>query len=225
MTIARVLPLGDASLLIDLGGGINPVTHARVRAAFAALSAAKLPGVREVIPAYTSVAVHYDPVAHGHAATSPFEEIRSLVLDVLTDMAEAPPTPSRIVEIPVHYGGAAGPDLEHVARHTKLATDEVIARHAAAEYTVYMIGFTPGFPYLGGLPAELATPRRASPRQSVPAGSVGIAGAQTGIYPLETPGGWQLIGRTDERLFLPESDPPTLLRIGDRVRFMAASRP
>lgn len=220
---ARVVPLGDASLLIDLGGGIDATTHGRVRAAFSALSAAALAGVHEIIPAYTSVAVQYEPSMHVRGGTAPFDEIRRLVLDVLANAGEAPAESGRIFEIPVNYGGEAGPDLEYVARHTKRSAADVVALHAAAEYTVYMIGFAPGFPYLGGLSPELATPRRASPRQSVPAGSVGIAGAQTGIYPLETPGGWQIIGRTTERLFDPESDPPTLLRLGDRVRFVPVS--
>jgi KipI family sensor histidine kinase inhibitor len=129
----------------------------------------------------------------------------------------------RLVEIPVRYGGEDGPDLADVAAHCGLAVDEVVRRHGAAEYCVYFIGFQPGFAYLGGLDAALHTPRRAEPRVAVPAGSVGIGGAQTGIYPLATPGGWQLIGRTSLALFDPRAEPPTLLAPGDRVRFVAAS--
>lgn len=224
----RVLPLGDASLLIELGHAIDAPTHARVRAAFDALCAAAIPGVRDIVPAYTAVAVHYDPVAFATRARAagtdgdpaPYDNVRRAVVEVLDTMAVDAPAPGRLIEIPVRYGGEYGPDLDHVARHARLSPAEVTALHASVEYTVYMIGFTPGFPYLGGLPAALSTPRRATPRQKVPAGSVGIAGTQTGVYPLATPGGWQIIGRTRERLFRPELDPPTLLRIGDRVRFV-----
>ncbi|MGC4245060.1 MAG: 5-oxoprolinase subunit PxpB, partial [Herbaspirillum sp.] len=125
----------------------------------------------------------------------------------------------RTVEIPVVYGGSAGPDLDNVARHTGLSTSEVIERHSQAEYVVYFLGFLPGFAYMGGLDASLATPRHTTPRVSIPAGSVGIGGEQTGIYPMASPGGWQLIGRTGLQLFDPSQQPPTLLRPGDRVRF------
>lgn len=220
----RVLPLGDASLLIELGHAIDAATHERVRCAFDALSSAGIPGVIDIVPAYTGLAVHYDPAAFARDRrardVSPYDHIRREVVDVLDAADTEPVEPGRLVEIPVRYGGERGPDLDYVARHAGLSAAEVVALHASVEYTVYMIGFTPGFPYLGGLPARLETPRRASPRQTVPAGSVGIAGSQTGVYPLSTPGGWQIIGRTSERLFRPELDPPTLLRIGDRVRFV-----
>lgn len=223
----RVLPLGDAGLLIELGHTIDPATHERVRSAFAALSAARIAGVIDVVPAYTGVAVHYDPVAFaragGPADATPYDHVRRAVITVLDDAAVSPAGAGRTIELRVRYGGENGPDLDYVARHAGMRAEDVIALHASVEYTVYMIGFTPGFPYLGGLPSRLATPRRASPRQAVPAGSVGIAGSQTGVYPLRTPGGWQIIGRTEERLFRPELDPPTLLRLGDRVRFVDVS--
>lgn len=224
----RILPLGDAGLLVDLGHTIDIATHLRVRSAFDALSAAEISGVIDIVPAYTGLAVHYDPLAfadrHGIDGSPPYDRVRRRVVDVLDSaVIGAQEVAQSTVEIPVHYGGEYGPDLEHVARQAGIPAPEVIRLHASAEYTVYMIGFTPGFPYLGGLPAGLATPRRASPRHAVPAGSVGIGGSQTGIYPLETPGGWQIIGRTHERLFRPELDPPTLLRIGDRVRFIDVS--
>jgi KipI family sensor histidine kinase inhibitor len=126
--------------------------------------------------------------------------------------------------VPVRYGGPDGPDLEEVARRTGHTPAEVVHIHSGAEYTVHMIGFTPGFPYLAGLPEALAVPRLESPRTTVPAGSVAIGGRQTGIYPLESPGGWRIIGRTTLQLFTPETDPPTLLQLGDRVRFVAAGR-
>ena len=222
----RLLPLGDASLLIQLGHAIDEDTHARVRSAFDALSSAAISGVTDIVPAYTGVAVHYDPRTFARGAGAevlPYERIRQAVVAALENAEARPAEPGRLLEIPVHYGGERGPDLEYLARHAGLSAAEVIRLHASVEYTVYMIGFTPGFPYLGGLPAQLATPRRASPRQAVPAGSVGIAGSQTGVYPLRTPGGWQIIGRTEERLFRPELDPPTLLRLGDRVRFIDVS--
>ena len=129
----------------------------------------------------------------------------------------------RTVSIPVCYGGEFGPDLEYVARHNNLTTDEVIHIHSSGEYLVYMIGFAPGFPFLGGLSPKIATPRRPSPRATIPAGSVGIAGMQTGVYPIETPGGWQLIGRTPQKLFLPNENPPSLLQAGDVVKFCPIS--
>jgi inhibitor of KinA len=132
---------------------------------------------------------------------------------------EEPPAP-RLVEIPVCYGGVYGPDLEAVARHTGLPPQELIRRHAAGSYRVYMLGFAPGFAYLGGMDEQLATPRKAEPRTAIPAGSVGIAGGQTGVYPLETPGGWQLIGRTPLPLFDAQRNPPSLLQMGNRVRFV-----
>jgi inhibitor of KinA len=128
------------------------------------------------------------------------------------------------VDIPVCYGGDYGPDLDAVSFHTGLSTEEVVAIHGEPDYLVYMIGFAPGFPYLGGMSERLASPRRESPRAKIPPGSVGIAGSQTGVYPIETPGGWQLIGRTPLRLFRPERDEPSLLRTGDRVRFHAIER-
>src|SRR5262249_55828790 len=133
------------------------------------------------------------------------------------------PPESRTIDIPVCYGGECGPDLEDVARHTGLAPAEVIARHSAVTYLVYFLGFSPGFPYLGGLAPELATPRLSAPRKRVPAGSVAIGGRQTGVYPVESPGGWRIIGRTDLRLFDPNAEPPALLRTGDSVRFVSVN--
>ncbi len=127
---------------------------------------------------------------------------------------------SRLVEIPVRYGGEFGPDLADVARHTGLTPERVVEMHAAAEYLVYFLGFAPGFAYLGGLPPELATPRLSAPRKRVPAGSVAIGGNQTGVYPIESPGGWRIIGHTDAKLFDPNAAEPVLLRMGDRLRFV-----
>jgi inhibitor of KinA len=174
----------------------------------------------ELVPAYTAVAVHYDPLAFSDAAGGPFAGVAAALEKRLAHIKVAPPPPGRLVEVPVHYGGKDGPDLDEVAQHAGMSADEVVRTHASAEYSVYMIGFAPGFPYLAGLPERIGMPRRTSPRVAVPAGSVGIGGLQTGIYPLETPGGWRIIGRTSLRLFRPEDDPPTLLQLGDRVRFV-----
>ena len=220
-----ILPLGDSALLVRLGVASNSDTHASVRSAFDALLAADVPGFIDVVPAYTDLAVHYDSLAFAQGVGSPHDNAADAVRRVLAAGALRASADPRTVEIRVEYGGAAGPDLDHVARHAGLTIDEVIRLHTSALYTVVMVGFVPGFPYLAGLPPEIATPRRSSPRLSVPAGSVGIAGSQTGVYPLETPGGWQIIGRTDMHLFRPDLDPPTVLRIGDQVRFSRAGNP
>lgn len=223
----HITPLGDRALLVDIGGGIDPATLARVRDAVARLEQAAIPGVRDLVPGYASVAVHYEPLEvlgrpqPREPVTLPSAIVRAAVERALE--IAPPPTveaPIRLVEIPVVYGGAQGPDLEHVAAQHGLTTAEAAAVHAAATYTVHLIGFVPGFPYLGGLDPRLATPRRDAPRAHVPAGSVGIGGEQTGIYPVDSPGGWQIIGRTPLALFDAARTPPALLRIGDRVRFV-----
>jgi KipI family sensor histidine kinase inhibitor len=222
-----ILPLSDAALLVQLEGAVDAVMLERVARCERAIAAAGVPGVVELVPAYAAVAVFYDPVAvaaagreAGQAPRAPFAIVRDAVRAALGRAPDERVAARRTIEVPVIYGGGAGPDLAALAEYAGLTEADVIARHSAAEYVVAMIGFAPGFPYLIGLPAELAMPRRDTPRLAVPAGSVGIAGSQTGIYPLETPGGWQLIGRTPLRLFDPHGDPPTLLRAGDAVRFM-----
>lgn len=212
-------PLGDSAVVLTLAGPVDEALAARVSALAAEIERHPPAGVVDVVPAFASVAVFYDlpRLAAGFAAFC--SELRQLA-----GRAEsAPSRPAPRVEIPVCYGGDFGPDLPEVARARGLTPEQVIARHSGADYLVHAIGFAPGFPYLGGLPPELATPRRATPRPQVPAGSVGIGGAQTGVYPLATPGGWNLIGRTPLRLFEAERDPPALLRAGDRVSFRAIS--
>ncbi len=214
----RIEPLGDSAVLVRLGEAIDERVLRLVRAACARLAAEPLAGVREVVPAFNTLAVHYDPARlgdHPHATLVALLEAR------LTDLEAVPLPPARTIEIPVVYGGAAGPDLAAVAAHAGMSPDDVARIHAAGKYLVHMIGFAPGFPYLGGLDPRLACPRRATPRTAVPAGSVGIGGPHTGIYPLATPGGWQIIGRTPLALFDPAREPPALLRPGDRVRFRA----
>jgi KipI family sensor histidine kinase inhibitor len=212
-----VFPLGDSAAVIVLGEVVDPAMTARVRAVAAEIERHPPLGTVDVVPAFASVAVFFDPLPPGT-----WSELAAH-LDALVARAEAGVVSqeNRLVEIPVLYGGADGPDLAEVAAHAGVTEDEVVALHTGAEYAVHAIGFAPGFPYLGGLPPRLATPRRATPRSRVPAGSVGIGGAQTGIYPLETPGGWNLIGRTPVALFDPARAEPALLRAGDRVRFRA----
>jgi KipI family sensor histidine kinase inhibitor len=213
----EIVPLGECACLVRLSATSDEATSARVLALFAALDAAPPPGVVDLIPAYASLLVRFDPLATTPAA------IAGTLRAALAQLA--PPTASslprrRLVRVPVIYGGADGPDLEEVARLAGLSAEEVIRRHASATYTVAFLGFLAGFPYLSGLPVELAAPRLASPRTRVPAGSVAIAERQAGIYPVASPGGWRVIGRTALRLFAADRDPPALLRPGDRVRFV-----
>jgi inhibitor of KinA len=178
------------------------------------------------VPAFASVTVHYDPahVAPGNDRhASPYARmVASLTRQLAPIRADSLPEPE-IIEIPVCYGGGFGPDLDEVSARHGLSSDEVVRIHSSATYLVYMVGFMPGFAYLGGLPSEIATPRRSSPRTAVPVGSVGIGGQQTGVYPTESPGGWNLIGRTPVRMFDLTRDTPSLLATGDRVRFQPIS--
>jgi antagonist of KipI len=212
-------PLGDSAVIISFGETVDSATAARVQAVSREIERHRPAGVVDVVPAFASIAVFFD------AAHLPNRQALKADLEMLAARAEAAVVslPVRTVEIPVCYDGEFAPDLTAVAAHTKLSPEEVVRLHAGGDYQVHAIGFAPGFPYLGGLPAELATPRRATPRPQVSAGSVGIGGAQTGIYPLETPGGWNLIGRTPVSLFEPDRAEPSLLRSGDRVKFRPIS--
>jgi antagonist of KipI len=221
----RFSPLGDSAVVAEWGDSVAPATLRAVRAFATALASARLAGITEIVPAFTSVAVFYEPLKFGSETESPCAHVcRQLAAfgkatGTATEMSEG-----RTVTIPVCYGAEFGPDLAAVAAHASLSVDEVIQLHAGTEYLVHAIGFAPGFPYLGGLPEKLHMPRQATPRASVPAGSVGIGGAQTGVYPLATPGGWQLIGRTPLALFDPHRAEPALLRAGDRVKFSPMTR-
>ncbi len=209
-----IKPLGEAALLINLGDEISRTASARILGVQRAILGASLPGVTGCVPAYTSLLIRFDP-----AYADP-----NLLISTLTELCATEPGPDsflgRLVEIPVVYGGESGPDLEDVASIAGMTVGEVVRLHAAGEYTVAFMGFLPGFPYLIGLDPRLASPRLATPRQAVPAGSVGIAGGQTGIYPTESPGGWRIIGRTALRLFDYLLEQPTLLQTGDRVHFV-----
>jgi KipI family sensor histidine kinase inhibitor len=209
----RIAPLGDSALLLTFGEGIDPLVNDRVHAMARRLRRGSLPGILGVVPAYATLAVQFDPRAWD-------AEGLAHELEVLEEGSAGGEVP-RTVVIPVRYGGEDGPDLAEVAAHCGLSPAEVVARHCAGAYRVYFLGFSPGFPYLGGLDPVLAAPRRAAPRTRVPAGSVGIAGLQTGIYPQETPGGWQIIGRTPLALFDPLRAEPCLLAAGDLLRFEA----
>jgi inhibitor of KinA len=215
MADSRIKPLGDTALRIQLGEGVDPELNRRVRAACAALERAALPGVVEWVPGYTAVTVHYHP----HVVRYP--ELCRRLEAALAAGADAPVPSGKTVTLPVLYGGEQGPDLTFVAEHHGLRVEEVIDLHSRPEYLVYMIGFAPGFPYLGGLSEKLATPRLEKPRISVPKGSVGIGGSQTGVYSVDSPGGWRLIGRTPVPLYDPKQQPPALLEAGDRLRFRA----
>jgi inhibitor of KinA len=210
--------------MITVGDSIDEATHRHVRAIDATLEKARISGATDRVSAFASVAVHYDPMrVPGDPATLPYDRIVEALQQALAHIAETPIAAPRTVELPVCYGGELGPDLEEVARLHDLTQDQVIEIHAAGDYLVYMIGFMPGFAYLGGLDPQLATPRRGSPRMAVPAGTVGIGGDQTGVYPLVSPGGWNLIGRTPLKLFDIGRDEPTLLAAGERVRFRPIS--
>ncbi|MGI4744348.1 MAG: 5-oxoprolinase subunit PxpB [Janthinobacterium lividum] len=218
---AQLFPLGDAAVVVQFGQEISAATHAAIQAFSAHLGRQPFVGLREVVPAFTTLTVYYDPwLVSQDGQYQPYERVAATLRRRLAEAPALPPLAAEVQEIPVWYGGQYGPDLAFVAQHAGLSLSEVIARHAAPEYLVHMLGFAPGFPYLGGLDAGLATPRLAQPRALVPAGSVGIAGPQTGIYSLPTPGGWQLIGRTPLRLFDPAWAQPSLLEAGQHLRFV-----
>jgi inhibitor of KinA len=218
---ARFAPLGDSAIMVTLGDSIDEATHRLVRAATARIDQRKMPGIVDQVPAFASIAVHYDlaAVARRAGTAEPYELVRRELEHLLSDLSAEDVPPARTVEIPVCYGGELGPDLDEVARVHDLTPEDVIGIHASGDYLVYMIGFMPGFAYLGGLSEQIATPRRKAPRMAVPAGTVGIGGSQTGVYPLVSPGGWNLIGRTPRAIFDIRREEPTLLSTGDRVRF------
>jgi len=210
----RILPVGEAAFTVEFGDAVDAALNQRVHALDAALQSRPAPGLVETVPTYRSLLVMYDP------QVTAADAMRAALTDALSTLATADAPAGRLVEIPVRYGGEWGPDLADVAAHCGMTEAAVIALHAQPVYTVAMLGFAPGFAYLLGLPEALATPRLATPRLRVPPGSVGIAGAQTGVYALATPGGWRIIGRTDLPLFDPGRAEPFTLRAGDRVRFV-----
>lgn len=214
----RFLPAGDLALSVELGDDISVDVNTRVRALEFLIEQKALPGVVETVPSYRALLVYYDPGVVGYDALC-------AALAVLAEQASATAMPpAREVELPCCYGGELGPDLEAAARRLELSVDELVRLHAGAEYLVYFIGFTPGLPYMTGAPARLTIPRLDTPRVKVPAGSVGIGGVQCCIYPVESPGGFWLLGRTPLRLYDPGAREPILLKPGDRVRFRVVGR-
>ena len=205
--------LGDQAIVIDVAIEINEEVQKRIRKISLLLEQQAPEWMVEYIPAFTTVSVFYNPLQADYQTVE--SDLRELLMQAPKEIEAAP----RTIEIPVCYGGKFGPDLEFVAKHNGLTAQEVVQIHSSGTYSVYMIGFAPGFPFVGGMSERIAAPRRDSPRLSIPERSVGIAGMQTGVYPIETPGGWQLIGRTPLRLFRPEKDVPSLLRAGDQIIF------
>lgn len=228
----ELLPLGDSAIMIRFGHGIDEATHRKVGALTAYLEEHPFAGMIECVPAFATVAIHYDPAAVMKSRVFPesmhasiYETACSrLQLILSAEELSCTDTDRRTIEIPVCYGGEYGPDLSFVAAHNGLTEEEVVAIHSSGSYLVYMLGFAPGFPYLGGMSERIAAPRRQSPRTVIPQGSVGIAGGQTGVYPVATPGGWQLIGRSPVELFRPREAIPSLLRSGDFVRFKPVTK-
>ena len=218
MADVRFLLTGDTSVCVEFGNEISEPINAQIRAFNIALSKSDIPGIVETVPTYRSLMVHYDPEAIRYAPLA--ERLRGLLGRL--DQIAIPP--SQVLEIPVLYGGEMGPDLEVVAQHAGKTPEEVVGIHTSADYLIYMLGFTPGFAYLGGMSGEIAAPRLETPRVKIPAGSVGIAGSQTGVYPIDSPGGWQLIGRTPVRMYDPEREPPILPQAGQYIRFYPIDR-
>jgi inhibitor of KinA len=208
----RILPAGDAAFIVSFEERIDAAVNAQAITLAGSFQARPFPGVLDVVPTFRSVAVYFDPV---------HTDIESLRARLEQDANAAGAVERSSVErvIPVEYGGPAGPDLADVARAVGLAESEVVAMHAGGIYRVFMLGFLPGFAYMGPIDVRLVRPRRSTPRPRVPAGSVAIAGAQTGVYPVESPGGWHIIGRTSVKLFDPGRHTPFLLEAGDTVRF------
>ena len=213
----RIVPAGDEAAVVEFGDVIDNALNDSVYALAAAVEDARIPGVMELVPSYRSLLVQYD-VEELDFGTVSAELMR--LLESMPRQAAASPHQPQLIEIPVAYGGDFGPDLGTVAEHAGVPADEVVKIHSGAAYRVFMLGFAPGFPYLGGMDSRIACPRLKTPRVRVPAGSVGIAEAQTGVYPNESPGGWQLIGRTAVRLFDPAADPPAVALPGSFVRFV-----
>ena len=208
-----IVPLGDSSVLVKLGDEIDLIINRRIHALANLIITSSVKGVVEVVPAYATLIVHYDPLLLS------FTQMKAYLRTQISQMEESESRKPRRIEVPVRYGGELGRDLEFVASHCGLHVEDVIRIHSEKIYTVYMMGFTPGYPYMGKLDDRLSTPRLEIPRMHVPAGTVAIAGSQTGIYSIESPGGWQLIGWTPLKLFDLESKSPFLFSPGDEVKF------
>lgn len=215
----KLLVAGEHGLVVEFGNEISPQMNGLVQQLSRRLSAVRVAGVIEVVPTYRSLTVYFDPF------TIEREALSSLIKELLSGIKpqNKQTLPARVVRVPVCYGGVLGPDLEFVARYANVSLDEVIALHTGRPYLVYMLGFTPGFPYLGGMPEKIAVPRQEKPRANIPAGSVGIGGNQTGVYPIQSPGEWWLIGRTPLKAFDPGSSSPFFVSAGDYLHFYQIS--
>lgn len=218
MDQAKFLLTGDTALTLEFGNEISPDINKRIRAFNVALEMNKIDGIVETVPTYRSITVHYKPEIIKH---NELVEKMQVVLENL-DSINLPP--SHVLEVPVLYGGEYGPDIHFVAENAGISVEQVIEIHSSREYLIYMLGFTPGFTYLGGLDTKIATPRLQVPRVKIPGGSVGIAGEQTGVYPIESPGGWQLIGQTPVKMYDPKRETPILPVAGDYMKFKPISQ-
>jgi len=208
---------GDRAVLVEFENRIAPEINRKVRNFCAALETRAIDAVTEIVPAYRTVTVHYRP------ELMRYDDMERELRSVLGSLSDVTTPPATVWEIPVLYGGELGPDLSFVAEHNGLEAEDVIRIHVEPEYLVYMLGFTPGFPYLGGMSSSITAPRLDAPRVKIPAGSVGIAGKQTGIYPIASPGGWQLIGHTPVKLYDAEREEPVLAKAGDYIKFRAVT--
>jgi len=209
----KYLPCGESAITLEFGNEISPNINAKIRAFILEIEKQKVEGIIEIVPTYRSVLLQYDPLRWTFSALA--KKLQELTLAE----EEHESKEVTLIEIPTAYGGAYGPDIAFVSEHTKLSQEEIILRHAGADYLVYMLGFIPGFTYLGGMDEALATPRLKTPRLQIPPGSVGIAGTQTGIYPSLSPGGWQIIGRTPLKLYDSAKNPPVFIQAGDYIRY------
>lgn len=218
---AKISQISETAALVEFGRKISEDINKKVRTFCTYLDEKPFYGMVEYVPAFTSVSVIYNPL--DMKSESPYEVVKVILDNIISKLDFSLEDEEHIVEIPVCYGGEFGQDIEQVAKINNITVDEVIKIHSEGKYLVYMIGFAPGFPYLGGMSEKIAAPRRESPRTAIPAGSVGIAGMQTGVYPIETPGGWQLIGKTPLKLFDLKRNSKSLLNAGDIVKFYPIS--
>ncbi|MDG5787447.1 5-oxoprolinase subunit PxpB [Evansella sp. AB-P1] len=218
MSSFTVMPLGDKGIRIDLGNVISPAINSYVHQLGELVEKRSIAGIEEVVPAYSTLTIYYNPIIIS------YESLKLQLTELGSKLSPSAKWKRRKIILPVFYGGILGPDLEYIARYHSLSIDDVIQIHAKPVYLTYMIGFSPGFPYLGGLDKRLATPRRSNPRKKVLAGSVGIAGSQTGVYSIDSPGGWQIIGRTPVPLFRPNDKEPTLFQAGDYLQFQSITK-
>lgn len=218
MSEVRYLVSGDCAVCVEFGNEISPVINKKIRAFNIAVEQSGIEGIVETVPTYRSLLVHYQPEVIG------FKELTEKFEALMDSLSNIPIPPPTVIEIPVLYGGEMGPDLENVASHNGKTAEEVIQIHTSEDYLIYMLGFIAGFPYLGGMSREIAAPRLKSPRVKIDGGSVGIAGEQTGVYPVDSPGGWQLIGRTPLKLYDADREKPVLLEAGQYIRFRSIDK-